>query len=213
LSATVYGTDAATTTRQTVTVGENGTAQIVYEMPADQTASPPATLTSGTTVMKLRSTTTETRGGRKTITASYSDREFEATLKPSASNPSISSSDATAQEIPIEQHPDYSAGASDANGVPTLIIGETEKEKPGVESYLQPGVIYRKSVYAATASFTHMLTNIGKRENPSGIPTGGGGWIKTGIQIDEQQDGSMITTTTWLWAPEGWDTDIYEAAT
>ena len=205
MSSTIIGASTGTITSQTVTVGENGNGRIVYEMPFSSTVTPPLTLG----VLPRRSVQTQTQGGKKTVTAIYSENPLDLSITPSPNRAVIRSTDATAQEVPIEQHPDYSDAQSEAEGVP-VVNGEP---KPGVVSYLVPGAIYRRSEYATTANFSGMATNLGKRDTPTGGPSIGGGWIKTGIQIDENEDGSMVRTETWLWSPNGWDTDIYEEST
>ena len=203
MSTTIIGASTGNITSQTVTLGENGNGRIVYEMPVASSVSPPATLEG----LRRRSISTQTQGGKKTVTAIYSEQPINVQNRPSPDKTVIRSTDATAQELPIRQHPLCSN--KEELDEPPIIGGQA---KPGVESYLVPGAIYRRSEWFASATFANMATNLGKRNDPTGGPSIGGGWLKTGIQIDENADGSMIRTETWLWSPTGWDTDIYEAS-
>ncbi len=189
--STAIGPDSGAITSQTAIISPEGGGRIVYELlgSADN-PTPPATFNGAF----LNSTTVTTEGGKKTVTAEYTDR-----LKKS-----VGSMDATAQEIPIRQHPDCD-NPEDLDD-PPVINGVA---KPGVESFLSPGVVYQKQTFQSSVSFANFDTKIGKRDTPSGISSGGGGWLKTGVQITENRDGSGVKVESWLWSPTGWDTKIY----
>jgi len=201
MSTTIIGASTGNITSQTVTLGENGNGRIVYEMPVASSVSPPATLEG----LRRRSISTQTQGGKKTVTAIYSEQPINVQNRPSPDKTVIRSTDATAQELPIRQHP-LCSNKEELDDPPII----NSVAKPGVESYLVPGVIYRRSEWFETTTFAGALTNLGKRNIPPTL-SGTNQWLKTGIQIDENADGSMIRTETWLWSPTGWDTDIYEA--
>ncbi len=187
------GTDAATKVTETAINSADGGGVIVFEMPPDKSADVPATFNG----RFLQSTTITTEGGKKTVTAQYSDR-----LKKT-----VASMDAVAQEIPIEQHPDFDEFVLDDLGNQIPVIDGVQK--PGVSVFLSPGIIYQKQTFQDDVSFANFDTKIGKRDTPSGVSSGGGGWLKTGVQITENRDGSGVKVESWLWSPTGWDTKIY----
>ena len=181
---------------QTSTGGDRG-GRIVWSGPADGSVSPPATFNNA----PLDTLDVVLQGGKKTITAGYGFR------RPDASAEVIRDSDGTGQEVPIRQHPNCSNRL--ALDEPPVIGGIA---KPGVESYIVPAIIYRRSAYSAsfTWSESNLTSGVGTRSAPTGLssPTTGR-WLTTGLRVQEQVGGGAIKTETWQYSPTGWDTDIY----
>ena len=198
----VIGLNGQTIVDQNVTVSTDPQGIVTYEMPAGHSFSVPATGPNG---LPLRSYSERIAGGKKTITASY-----VSASAPSRSPPPVGtvtrSSDGTAQEIPIRLHP-LCSNPEDLDEPP--IIGGTAK--PGVESYLVPGIIYTRSEVLSSATWTqaNLVSGVGGLFAPTGI-TGAtsGRWLKTGRTVTETGEGTTVTDT-WQYSPVGWDTDIY----
>lgn len=197
------GANAATAVDKQVTISDDGSARVTYEMPAGVSFTPPATEGG----LPLRSYDVRTRKGKTTVTVLYTSPEsqrFRITAPPGTVT---RSSDGTAQELPIETHPDYSAGQSEAEGVP-VVNGNL---KPGVQSYLVPGIAYTRTEVKSAFTFSqaNLTASVGKRNAPAGLsgPTAGR-WLKTAIRVD-QAGGVVNVSETWQYAPQGWDEDIY----
>ena len=90
--------------------------------------------------------------------------------------------------------------------------------KPGRDAYLIPrpsvtSVIYYKS---RNSILTSDIINGGKLKAPPEIyiyPSTQTCWLVLPSGIEEVSDDLMAVTTTYLYAAEGWDTDIYPLAT
>ena len=89
--------------------------------------------------------------------------------------------------------------------------------KPGLDAYLIPrptvtSVIYYKSRSIATSD----IINGGKLKAPAETfiyPNTQSCWLVLPSGIEEASDDLMAVTTSYLYAAEGWDTDIYPLAT
>jgi hypothetical protein len=119
--------------------------------------------------------------------------------------------DANAIEIPIQQHPDYSAGTSyrDKDGVFHAFLGA--HEKIGVESYLVPQPTYTRTEVLSSFTFSeaNIISAVGTINAPTGVasPTTNA-WLKTRLGI--RKNGNVIEKSeTWQYASGLWDTDIY----
>lgn len=119
--------------------------------------------------------------------------------------------DANPIEIPIQQHPNYSPGASywDKDGVLHAFIGGNEKI--GIEAYMVPQPTYTRTEVLASFTFSeaNIIANVGTIEAPTGMtsPTAGK-WLKTRLSI--RKSGSVVEKSeSWQYATAGWDTDIY----
>ena len=196
----VIGLDGETIVDRNVTVSTDPQGIVTYEMPAGHAFSVPAT---GPNSLPLRSYAERIAGGKKTITANYTRRPGR---EPDPVGTVTRSSDGTAQEIPIRLHP-LCSNPEDLDE-PPIIDGVA---KPGVESYLVPGIIYTRSEVLSSATWTetNLVSGVGELSAPTGI-TGAttGRWLKTGRTVTETGEGTTVTDT-WQYSPVGWDTDIY----
>lgn len=89
--------------------------------------------------------------------------------------------------------------------------------KFGVNSYLIPRPVVTSTVYYKTRYVgTSDLTAVGKLKAPAEVYIYGNTatqWLVTASNVQEASDDLMDVTTTYMYVPEGWDTDIYEVAT
>lgn len=89
--------------------------------------------------------------------------------------------------------------------------------KFGVNSYLIPRPVVTSTVYYKTRNVgTSDLTAVGKLKAPAEVYIYGSSatqWLVSGSNVQEASDDLMDVTTTYMYVPEGWDTDIYEVAT
>lgn len=198
----VIGLDGETIVDQIVTVSTDPQGIVTYEMPAGHSFSVPIT---GPNSLPLRSYSERIAGGKKTVTASYVPASASRRGSPPVGTVNRSSG-GTAQEIPIRLHPLCSNPENPDE--PPIINGVA---KPGVESYLVPGVIYTRSEVLNSAIWTeaNLISGLGALSAPTGI-TGASAnkWLKVARDVSETGDGTTITDT-WQYAPDGWDTDIY----
>ena len=199
MSTQVIGDDVAVIVDKTTST--DNTIRIVWEMKSTLSFTPPST-DGG---IPLQAYDARISGGKKIVTASYSNTP--PSRIPGAPGTITRDSDGTAQELPIETHPGYSGGESEESGVPVI----NGNEKPGVQSYLVPGIIYRRTEVKSTSSFTEaaLTGGVGFRSAPTGVtaPTANA-WLKTGITVSETGTGTIVTET-WQFSERGWDTDIY----
>lgn len=89
--------------------------------------------------------------------------------------------------------------------------------KFGVNSYLIPRPVVTSTVYYKTRNVgTSDLTAVGKLKAPAEVYIYGNTatqWLVTASNVQEASDDLMDVTTTYMYVPEGWDTDIYDIAT
>lgn len=113
----------------------------------------------------------------------------------------------------IGAHPDYSStwlgfpetnGIDDPRGLPTVA-----PTKPGVENYMMPTGLVRKTTYSHTLPTT-VFDKLGKRNIPTPW-TGVNKWLCTGVNVKITK-GVYAISTEWTYLVYGtWDADIYEA--
>lgn len=208
--ASNIGGTTMTKISETVGAGSGSGGQIIYEGPADAAnPSPPSTLGGA----PISQTQTTVRGGKKTFVVTYQAINLSASgVTPTKTV--LRSSDGSANERPIEEHPNYREGGSSPSdpeewkGQPVI----NDNLKRGVQAFLVPGIIYRRTEFKPNFTFTEseLVGNVGKRNSPVGVSgLTSGRWLKTGIDVQENSDGSAVVTSTWLYNPDGWDTDIY----
>jgi len=110
--------------------------------------------------------------------------------------------DANAIDIPIAKAPALTSHEVDQN------------IKNGVEAYLSPQPIYRRTetINAFTFSETNAVDDVGKIDNtPEGLTSPSAGkWLKVGFVVRSTGD-NFEKVETWQYAENGWDTDIYDA--
>lgn len=108
-----------------------------------------------------------------------------------------------AQEIPIEQHPDYGTWTA-----------AQKASLAGVTSYLLPNPTFTRTTFVTTWSWTEsaVVENVGKLEDPTGMtsPTASK-WLKVAYDVREVGGGWEITEV-WQYASKGWSTLVYESA-
>lgn len=117
------------------------------------------------------------------------------------------SSDVSSYEEPIEQHPGYDDGQSEAEGVP-IVSG---KKMEGVTGYLKPATTYSKTTITNSESFSelNLTSGVGDLGTPDGV-TGATGtnWLKVGKSITPVGD-KYQTVETWQFLPGGWEPLLY----
>ena len=88
--------------------------------------------------------------------------------------------------------------------------------KFGVNSYLIPRPVVTSTVYYRTRNVGNSdLSVVGMLKAPAEVYIYGSSatqWLVTGSNVQEASDDLMDVTTTYLYVPEGWDTDIYTVA-
>jgi hypothetical protein len=152
-------------------------------------------------------------GGYETLELTYGPSTPASGVTPPVGTV-IQEADTNTIEIPIEQHPDFSAGQSvyDENGV--LVTPYVGALKPGVTSYLLASPTYTRTEIAASFTFSeaNIVAAVGTRSTPTGMtsPTANK-WLKTRLGV--RKTGSVVEKSeTWQYAGPGtrvWDTDIY----
>jgi len=89
--------------------------------------------------------------------------------------------------------------------------------KFGVNSYLIPRPVVTSTVYYKTRNVGNSdLSVVGQLKAPAQVYIYGSSatqWLVTGSNVQQASDDLMDVTTTYMYVPEGWDTDIYEVAT
>ena len=89
--------------------------------------------------------------------------------------------------------------------------------KFGVNSYLIPRPVVTSTVYYKTRLVGNSdLSAVGQLKAPARVYIYGSSatqWLVTGSNVQEASDDLMDVTTTYMYVPEGYDTDIYEVAT
>ena len=89
--------------------------------------------------------------------------------------------------------------------------------KFGVNSYLIPRPVVTSTVYYKTRNVGNSdLSHVGQLKAPAEVYIYGNTatqWLVTGSNVQQASDDLMDVTTTYMYVPEGWDTDIYEVAT
>ena len=88
--------------------------------------------------------------------------------------------------------------------------------KFGVNSYLIPRPVVTSTVYYKTRNVgTSDLSVVGMLKAPPEVYIYGSSasqWLVTGSNVQQASDDLMDVTTTYMYVPEGWDTDIYTVA-
>lgn len=210
---TAIGATEATKTQITKSIATSGGRVERYEGTISAVNTYVGTLVLGISTndgFPLRSINVVEQGGKAVATMKYQNSGgFEAVGRPGTV---IRNSDGAAQSVPIETHPDYNKETSDLNEVPTLDTGSGYAEKPGVQTYMIPSIVYSRTIVDSTFTFSesNLVDKVGTRDSPTGMTSPGiDKWLKTGISVQENDDGATITET-WLYAAQGWDTDIYD---
>lgn len=89
--------------------------------------------------------------------------------------------------------------------------------KFGVNSYLIPRPVVTATVYYKTRDVgTSDLSVVGMLKAPAEVYIYGSSasqWLVTASNVQQASDDLMDVTTTYMYVPEGWDTDIYDVAT
>lgn len=206
--STTIGANAATKTSRERVYQADGSMNETFMMDSSKEAGFIGTYTLGQAsgTLKLGTIKSTVTKGRCTVTLGW---VTEAKFNRFVGSPgTFRSSDSAVQSIPISEHPDYSAGESEAAGVP-VINGKQKAE--GVTSFLLPGPTYTRSRSESSFTFSeaNLIANIGTRNAPTSMtnPTADM-WLKTGLSASEEGDIVRITET-WTYNPYGWDTDIY----
>jgi hypothetical protein len=151
----------------------------------------------------------------------------------------------TTTEAPIETHPKF-AGELSGDGIggessapvspaqlatielalqncqnpPSTITGAAltlyNKKRRGIESYLKPGGIYKKTYVSNSYPAASLMTRVGKISTPGEpAPTSPSGqnYLCIGISWAKQAGVVTIMEEYQLSGPGGWDPEIYDSAT
>jgi len=142
----------------------------------------------------------------------------------------------TTTEAPIETHPLFAVPFSDppvtpeelatielalqnAQPPPDTIEGAARmlynKKRRGIESYLKPGGIYKKSYASADIPAGALINQVGKIASPASpapTPPSGQNYLCIGVSWVKMAGVVMISEEYQLSGPGGWDTDLYETA-
>jgi hypothetical protein len=87
--------------------------------------------------------------------------------------------------------------------------------KEGIEGFIKPQPTYSYTYISAfTWSQANLVENVGKRQAPTGLAGADANkWLLMNRSANEIDDTLTEITETWQFAENGWDTDLYGAAT
>lgn len=97
----------------------------------------------------------------------------------------------------------------------TLVKGLWEKKRRGIESFLKPGAIYKRTYASENIPSGSLLNNVGKRVTPpSPCPTAPSGqnYLLMGVSWTKQAGVVTVVEEYQLSGPGGWDPDLYPEA-
>ena len=141
----------------------------------------------------------------------------------------------TTTEAPIETHPKFAVpldnppvSPSDLATIelalqnaqpppPTLSVKAKllyDKKRRGIESYLRPGGIYKKTYVSSDIPGASLMNKVGKIDTPeSPAPTAPSGqnYLCVGVSWTRQAGIVTIREDYQLSGPGGWDPDLYES--
>ena len=143
----------------------------------------------------------------------------------------------TTTEAPIETHPRFAIPLNDppvtvqelaiielalqnATDPPPDSLNEAatllyNKKRRGIESYLKPGGIYKKTYASNTIPEASLMQRVGyiyNPEAPAPTPPSGQNYLCIGISWVKAAGVVTINEEYQLSGPGGWDTDLYETA-
>lgn len=142
----------------------------------------------------------------------------------------------TLTEAPIETHPMFAMpfdnppvtpqqlaaielALQNAQDPPDSVKGVAktlyEKKRRGIESYLKPGSLYRKTYCSADIPGSSLLNLVGKQtQPPSPCPSAPAGqsYLCMGVSWNKQAGVVTINEEYQLSGPGGWDPDLYPSA-
>lgn len=124
-------------------------------------------------------------------------------------NPPVSSTDLAAIELALQNNTKAWATWSDAT---KLLFS---KKRMGIDSYLKPGAVYRKTYVQEDIPSAAMLNKVGKivtPESPAPSPPTGWDYLLMGVSWNKQAGVVTVTEEYQLSGPGGWDPDLYEIA-
>ena len=90
-----------------------------------------------------------------------------------------------------------------------------DKKRRGIESYLRPGGIYKKSYASQSIPGAGLMDQVGKITSPGGLAPpapSGQNYLAIGVSWVKSAGVVTISEEYQLSGPGGWDTDIYESA-
>ena len=142
----------------------------------------------------------------------------------------------TVTEAPIETHPKFSlprdAPPVNANNLAAIELALQNNtaalrtwdelttllfnlKRRGVDSYLKPGSVYKKTYCAREIPTGALLANVGKivtPPSPAPTPPSGQNYLMMGVSWTKQAGVVTISEEYQLSGPGGWDPNIYEEA-
>ena len=131
---------------------------------------------------------------------------FGGTTPPPPVGTDTRRADANPTEVPLEQSGNWSNSWVD----PTDL-----NWKQGIEGFIKPQPTYSYTYISAfTWSQANLVENVGKRQAPTGLAGADANkWLLMNRSANEIDDTLTEITETWQFAENGWDTDLYDAAT
>jgi len=124
-------------------------------------------------------------------------------------NPPVTSTNLAAINLALENN----AGPNSAwNAITRMLY---DKKRRGIESYLKPGAVYKKSYVDDSIPTSSLLSKVGKivtPDSPAPTPPSGQDYLLMGVSWTKQAGVVTISEDYQLSGPGGWDPDLYERA-
>jgi hypothetical protein len=134
------------------------------------------------------------------------NNSFGGTTPPPPVGTDARRADANPTEVPLEQSGNWS----------NSWVNPTDPNwKEGIEGFIKPQPTYSYTYISAfTWSQANLVENVGKRQAPTGLAGADANkWLLMNRSANEIDDTLTEITETWQFAENGWDTDLYGAAT
>ena len=142
----------------------------------------------------------------------------------------------TTTEAPLETHPKFAIPRDNPPVTPTMLEAIElalqnstpppesikgvarllyDKKRRGIESFMKPGGIYKRSYASQSIPDASILAKVGKIDTPSApapVAPSGQNYLSIGVSWVKSAGVVTISEEHQLSGPGGWDTDIYETA-
>lgn len=122
-------------------------------------------------------------------------------------NPPVNAANLAAIELALQNN---TGGSSSWNAITRLLF---EKKRRGIDSYLKPGAIYKKTYVQREIPTSADLAKVGKittPPSPAPGPPSGQNYLMMGLSWTKQAGVVTVTEEYQLSGPGGWDPDLYE---
>lgn len=123
-------------------------------------------------------------------------------------NPPVTASDLATIELALQNAQEPPASLT---GAARLLY---DKKRRGIESFLRPGGIYKKTYASQNIPGSSLMNLVGKIATPGSpapSPPSGQNYLCVGISWTKQAGVVTIMEDYQLSGPGGWDTDLYES--